>query len=136
MTQLLPLALLTIPEVAKLLHVSGDTVRRQIREGDLPAVRIGVTPAGRPRYRVPSQAVQSRLGEYSPHGEPVAADPLEALRAAFAELSPTEREHLLTEAIAWAKAQRPEVSLEGRAPEPSADDLRARFAKRRQRFEQ
>jgi excisionase family DNA binding protein len=135
MIQPLPLALLTIPEVAKLLHVSGDTVRRQIREGDLPAIRIGVTPAGRPRYRVPSQAVQSRLGEYSTQGEVAATDPLDPLRAAFAELTPAEREHLLTEAIAWAKQQRGAVSLEGRAPAPSAEDLRARFATRRQRFE-
>lgn len=127
---LTPPTLLTIPEVARLLHVSGDTVRRQIREGDLPAVRIGTTPAGRPRYRVPSQAVQSRLGQVLP------GDPLEPLREAFAQLSDTQRETLLAEAMDWARQQRPEVSLEGRQPQPSAESLRATFTERRKRFEE
>jgi excisionase family DNA binding protein len=125
-----PLALLTIPEVARLLHLSGDTVRRQIREGDLPAIRIGTTPAGRPRYRVPSQAIQRLLGE------DVAPDPLEPLRAVFAELSDEQRTALLLQAVAWAKEQRPEVSMEGRTPQPDAEEVRAKFAAKRQRFEE
>src|SRR5262245_43507181 len=31
----------TVPEAAALLHVSSSTIRRWIREGDLPAYRIG-----------------------------------------------------------------------------------------------
>lgn len=124
-----PSALLTIPEVARLLHVSSDTVRRQIREGDLPAVRIGTTPAGRPRYRISSQEVQSRLRQETP------TDPLEPLRAVFDELNDAQRETLLAEAIAWAKQRLPAVSTEGRLPQPSAERLRARFAERHKRFE-
>ena len=38
-----PRGLLTVQEVARILHVSDDTVRRQIKEGDLPAVRADAT---------------------------------------------------------------------------------------------
>ena len=33
--------LLTIPEAAKVLHVSASTIRRRLRDGDLPAVQFG-----------------------------------------------------------------------------------------------
>ena len=38
---LIPPRLLTIQEVAELLHVHGKTVRRRINDGDLQVVRSG-----------------------------------------------------------------------------------------------
>ncbi len=46
-----PDPLLRMSEVAARLSVSVDTVRRRIRAGDLPAVRIGTS------VRVPPEAV-------------------------------------------------------------------------------
>lgn len=40
---------LTVPEAAKILYVSEDTILRYIRDGDLPASDVG---RGRPRYRI------------------------------------------------------------------------------------
>ena len=127
-----PRGLLTVQEVARILHVSDDTVRRQIKEGDLPAVRIGTTPQGRARLRVSSETLDHRLREL--HGGAAAAqtprpDPLEQFRALFAGMSDEERETLFKEALEWAQEGQ-SVSLEGRRPQPDAETLRARVAKR------
>jgi excisionase family DNA binding protein len=42
--------LLTVAQVAELCACSQDTIRRRIREGDLPAVRLGA--GGRKHLRV------------------------------------------------------------------------------------
>ncbi|GHG02839.1 hypothetical protein GCM10017783_13930 [Deinococcus piscis] len=101
MTQTPPRALLTVMEAARRLHVSDDTLRRQIRTGDLPAVQVGTTPTGRPRYRIPVQAVEERLG----HSAELPA--LERLRLAFAQLSESQQEALIAEAVAWARSETP-----------------------------
>ena len=90
--------LYTVQEVARLLHVSDDTVRRQIREGDLEAVRIGTTPKGRPRYRIAAEVVEQKLGQSS-----TAPSALERLRELFAGLDDADREELLQKAIHWAR---------------------------------
>jgi len=118
-----PRGLLTVPETARLLHVSDDTVRRQIREGDLEAVQIGTTPQGRPRYRVPAAVVEERLGR-STLKPPSAA---ERLQAAFAVLTGEQQETLLAQAIAWARTQAPGVPIGERQPEPSRDEITQRF---------
>ena len=118
-----PRGLLTVPEAARLLHVSDDTVRRQIREGDLGAVHIGTTPTGRPRYRIPVAAVEERLGRTTLQ-TPSAA---ERLQAAFAVLTAAQQEALLTQAIAWARAQMPDVVVGDRQPEPTPEAIAARF---------
>ncbi|AIZ45168.1 hypothetical protein QR90_08715 [Deinococcus radiopugnans] len=119
-----PRGLLTIPEVARLFHTSDDTVRRQIRAGDLEAVQIGTTPTGRPRYRVAADVVEARLGR--PAGElPSAA---ERLQAAFGVLTEAQQEALLVQAITWARTQAPETGPTGnRLPEPSQADIARRF---------
>ena len=127
-----PRGLLTVQEVARILHVSDDTVRRQIKEGDLPAVRIGTTPQGRARLRVSSETLDRRLREL--HGGAAAAqtprpDPLEQFRALFAGMSDEERETLFKEALEWAREGQ-SVSMEGRRPQPDAETLRARVGKR------
>lgn len=118
-----PRGLLTVPEVARLLHVSDDTVRRQIREGDLEAVQIGTTPTGRPRYRVPVAVVEARLGR-STLQPPSAA---ERLQAAFATLTEEQQETLLAQATAWARAQAPEEPEGERRPEPTREEIARRF---------
>ena len=46
-----PADLLSLPETARLLRVSEDTVRRWIKDKKLPAQRIGTWPHGRLRIR-------------------------------------------------------------------------------------
>jgi len=118
-----PRGLLTVPEAARLLHVSDDTVRRQIREGDLGAVQIGTTPTGRPRYRIPTAVVEERLGR-STLPAPSAA---ERLQAAFAVLTEDQQEALLAQAVSWARAQTPDPVVGERLPEPTSEDITRRF---------
>ena len=125
-----PHALLTIPEAAQLLHVSDDTIRRQIREGDLPAIHLGTTPKGRPRYRI-AQEVVTRLLQSS--AVPMSPSPTaaERLLEVFAVLSDEQREHLLTDALAWAREQQPAPETDQLPPEPSREQLAQRMAKSR-----
>lgn len=124
MTHSEPRALLTVMEAARRLHVSDDTLRRQIRAGDLPAVQVGTTPTGRPRYRVPAQAVAERLGEGCPE-----TPAMERLRAAFALLSEAQQEALIAEAVAWARADAPQPERQ-RQPALSREDIAVRVSER------
>ncbi len=49
--------LLTIPEAAEQLNLSTSTVRRRIWDGELPAVRLGLGPAGASPKPVPDDVV-------------------------------------------------------------------------------
>lgn len=119
--------LLTVSEAAKLLHISDDTVRRQIREGDLEAIQIGTTPKGRPRLRVPSAAVQQKLRQRVPRATPS----LDRLREAFSVLTDEQKEALIEEAIRWARSQEPEViDATPRLPEPTKEEIERRFTGR------
>ncbi|TSA81441.1 helix-turn-helix domain-containing protein [Deinococcus detaillensis] len=123
-----PHALLTIAEVAQLLHLSDDTVRRQIKEGDLPAIRLGTTPKGRARYRV-AQDVVARL--LAGHAQPPVPAPLlasERLQAVFAELSDEQQEALVAQAIEWARRDQLAPFSVNRSPEPSRAEIERRFA--------
>jgi excisionase family DNA binding protein len=53
--------LLTVREVADRLRVSIDTVRRYIRRGDIPVVRLGAGVA--PPIRVRTEALADFIGE-------------------------------------------------------------------------
>ena len=120
-------SLLTVSEAARLLHVSDDTVRRQIREGDLEAIQIGTTPTGRPRYRIPKAAVEDRLRRRVP----VATPALDRLREVFSVLSEEEREELIERAIKWARSQRPdEPEDRPRLPEPTKEEIARKFSGR------
>lgn len=121
-----PMALLTVQEAAKMLHVSDDTVRRQIKEGDLEAVRIGTTPQGRPRYRIPSAAVEEKLGQSTLK----APSALERLQEAFRTLTEEQQETLIAQAVQWARSQSPAEQTRDRKPEPSKAELEKRFAGR------
>ena len=119
--------LLTVTEAAKLLHVSDDTVRRQIKEGDLEAVQIGTTPKGRPRYRIPKAAVEHKLGRRPPLKTPA----LDRLREVLSVLSDQEREDLIEQAIQWAREKTPDAPGDtARRPEPSPEEIARRFGGR------
>lgn len=118
-----PRGLLTVSEVARLLHVSDDTVRRQIREGDLGAVQIGTTPTGRPRYRIPAATVEARLGRSTLQTPSTG----ERLQVAFATLTEDQQEALLTQAVDWARSRTPDMLVGERKPEPTAEDIAKRF---------
>lgn len=116
--------LLTVSEAAKLLHISDDTVRRQIKEGDLEAIQIGTTPKGRPRYRIPKAAVEHKLRPRVPVETPA----LDQLREVFSVLSDQEREELIEQAIRWAREKAPAVPGDTpRLPEPSREEIERRF---------
>ncbi|WP_027482279.1 helix-turn-helix domain-containing protein [Deinococcus pimensis] len=122
-----PHSLLTITEVAQRLHVSDDTVRRQIREGDLEAVQIGTTPKGRPRLRVPAAAVERKLRQRVAHPTPS----LERLREVFSVLTDEQKEALIDEAVLWAReTQERQTAGSPELPEPTRDELQRRFAGR------
>lgn len=55
--------LLTVRDVAERLNVSVDTVRRYIRRGDLPTVRLGSGPAAPVRIRLDAVLRFIREGE-------------------------------------------------------------------------
>src|SRR6266576_2043427 len=50
---------LTTEEVAKLLHVHGNTVARWIKSGKLPSTKIGR------EYRIPREAIENRMSKVS-----------------------------------------------------------------------
>ena len=124
-----PHALLTVPEAAQQLHLSDDTVRRQIREGDLPAIRLGTTPKGRARYRI-SQAVIDGLLNQAAVQTPSAA---ERLQEVFSVLSDEQREALISEALRWARAGQEVPVTEGLPAEPTREEIQTRFAASRLR---
>jgi excisionase family DNA binding protein len=119
-----PHALLTIPEAAQRLQLSDDTVRRQIREGDLPAIRLGTTPAGRARYRISQAVIDGLLSQAAPP-VPSAA---ERLQEVFSVLSDEQREALIVEALRWARTGQAAPVGEDLPAEPTPEEIRARFA--------
>ena len=116
-------ALLTIPQAARLLHVSDDTLRRQIREGDLEAVQIGTTHSGRARYRVLAEVIETRLGRSTLQTPPA----LERLQQAFATLTADQQETLIFQAVEWARAQAPALPGGPQRPEPTREEIARRF---------
>ncbi|QDU37659.1 Helix-turn-helix domain protein [Maioricimonas rarisocia] len=48
---------LTVRELAAQLQIKADTVRDLIRRGELRAVNVARNPNGRPRWRIPPEAV-------------------------------------------------------------------------------
>ncbi len=122
-----PRRLLTVSEVAQLLHVSDDTVRRQIKEGDLEAIQIGTTPKGRPRYRIPSAVVEHKLSRRTTMETPA----LDRLREAFSVLSDEEQADLIERAIRWARDQTPDPPRDtSRLPELTREEIERQLTQR------
>jgi excisionase family DNA binding protein len=59
--------LLTVRQVAELLHVSPSTVRRRIEHGEIPAVRLGIGPQA--PVRVDAAELEDWLFSLPPDGE-------------------------------------------------------------------
>lgn len=70
---------LTVAEAAALLRVAPSTVRRWIREGDLPAYRLGRRRVGLRRHDL-SQLVQPVRAEEAPSHDTAEDDDLERIR--------------------------------------------------------
>jgi len=116
---------LTVQEVAHFLHVSEDTVRRQVRQGQLEAVHLGKTPTGRVRLRIPRTALDKLMGSSSTQRQ----DPVATLRALFAQLEFSEQERLIDEAVLWARGQRGEEQGQSdvERPEITPEEIALRF---------
>jgi excisionase family DNA binding protein len=127
-----PTSLLTVQEAAKLLRLSDDTVRRQIKEGTLSAIRVRTTPTGRAQYRIPAPVVDRILGTSALGVQFEEGDPFKALRQAFSGLNETERDALIEQAVQWARAQPSSQESPSSAARPdsalSDEHLRERFA--------
>lgn len=129
-----PKGLLTVQEAARMLRLSDDTIRRQIREGTLHAIHVRTTPTGRMQYRIPVQVVDDILGNTAlqPTQEP--PDPLDSLRQIFAELNEADRDDLIAVAIRWAR-ERTSAPTGARSPALTQEELQATFAGSRLRRE-
>lgn len=56
---------LSVPQAAKILGVDANTVRRYVRDGELPARDISPAKSTRTSYRVPLDAVEAMRCGYS-----------------------------------------------------------------------
>lgn len=57
--------LLDVAQAARALHVSTDTVRRRIRDGSLPALRVGTSG----NLRIREDSIERLLVPYHPNDE-------------------------------------------------------------------
>ena len=105
--------LYSVSEVAKALHVSGETIRRKIASGELNAVEVG--SAKRKQYRILAKDLIQWLGEDNATEIFGFARGLETLKELFETLSPKERSELILEANKWARSQVAEPELRGKS---------------------
>jgi excisionase family DNA binding protein len=115
----------TIAEVAKVLRVSDETIRRKIVAGELEAIEVSSKP--RKTYRIPDYALVRWLGSEKAFQLFGVRHALEELRELFLKVPETERTAILEEAITWARAQRPEPELTGRVL--TKEEIAERFKK-------
>ena len=125
-----PHDLLTVQEAAQLLRLSDDSIRRQIKEGALPAIKVRTTPTGRAQYRIPSQAVSRILGTSALETLPAIDDLFAPLRDAFASLPEADQQELIARAVTWARERRTDEP-QARLPALSKAELRQHFAHNR-----
>jgi excisionase family DNA binding protein len=113
----------TIAEVAKVLRVSDETIRRKIIAGELEAIEVSSKP--RKTYRIAPYALVRWLGAEKAREAFGIGQGLHELREAFLSVPEEERMQIIEEALVWAKARRPEPELTGRVL--SAEEIRERF---------
>jgi excisionase family DNA binding protein len=114
----------TIAEVAKVLRVSDETIRRKIVAGELEAIEVSSAP--RKTYRLSYHELENWLGADEAQ-RLFGKSGLDELRERFLKVPEKERMQIIGEAIAWAKAQRTEPELAGRVLTP--EEIRERFKK-------
>ncbi len=115
----------TIAEVARVLRVSNETIRRKIISGELEAVEVSSTP--RKTYRIHPRAIVRWLGPEKAREYFGIGQGFHELRELFLKVPEEERMQIIDEAIAWAKAQRPEPELTGRVL--TKEEIAERFKK-------
>jgi excisionase family DNA binding protein len=115
----------TIAEVAKVLRVSDETIRRKIIAGELEAIEVSKKP--RKIYRIPPYALVRWLGAEKASTFFGVQDGFEELRDFLLDIPEAERDQLIEDALAWARARRPERQLTGRVATP--EEIQKRFKK-------
>lgn len=120
----------TISEIATGLKMSDETIRRKIQSGELRALQIG--NGNRKTLRVLPKDLVNWLGVANAREIFGIGEGLEELRQAFLVLKPEEREALIAEAFAHARANTPERALTGRVM--TGEDWKAQFPNGRAGF--
>ncbi|MCL6527268.1 MAG: helix-turn-helix domain-containing protein [Thermaceae bacterium] len=113
----------TVAEVARILRVSDETIRRKVSSGELGAVEV--SSGRRKQYRILYRDLVAWLGPEQARALFGVGEGLREVRAFFERLPESEREVLLQEALAWARARQPEPSETGRTLSP--EQIRQRF---------
>jgi excisionase family DNA binding protein len=114
----------TIAEVAKVLRVSGETIRRKIVAGELEAIEVSSAP--RKTYRLSYHELENWLGADEAQ-RLFGKSGLDELQERFLKVSEEEFNQIINEATAWARSQQPEPKLTGRVL--SFEEIRERFKK-------
>jgi excisionase family DNA binding protein len=115
----------TIAEIARVLRVSDETIRRKISAGELEAVEVSSTP--RKTYRIPEYALVRWLGAEKAKQLFGVRHGFEEFRELLLKIPEKERIEILEEAVVWARAQRPEPELTGRVL--TKEEIAERFQK-------
>jgi excisionase family DNA binding protein len=115
----------TIAEIARVLRVSDETIRRKIVAGELEAVEVSSSP--RKTYRILDYALVRWLGPEKAFQLFGVRHGFEELRELFLKVPEEERTEILEEALAWARSQRPERKLTGRVL--TKEEIAERFKK-------
>jgi excisionase family DNA binding protein len=115
----------TVAEIAKVLRVSDETIRRKIVAGELEAIEVSSTP--RKTYRIPEYALVRWLGAEKAKQLFGVRHGFEEFRELLLKIPEHERTELLEEAVAWARAQRPEPELTRRTV--TKEQIAERFKK-------
>jgi excisionase family DNA binding protein len=113
----------TIAEIATGLKMSDETIRRKIQKGELRALEIG--NGNRKTLRILPKDLVNWIGVANAREIFGIGEGLEELRKAFLVLEPEEREALIAEAFAHARANTPERALTGR--ELTREEIKERF---------
>ncbi len=115
----------TIAEVAKVLRVSDETIRRKIIAGELEAIEVSSKP--RKTYRIAPYALVRWLGAEKANDLFGVQEGFEEFRSLLLKIPETERDQLMEDALAWARTHRPERQLTGRVATP--EEIQKRFKK-------
>jgi excisionase family DNA binding protein len=102
----------TVAEVASSLRISDETIRRKILSGELKAIEL--SSGSRTTFRILGQELVRWLGANTARQLFGLGEGLLEIEKALSTLEPTEREELISAAIAAAKAKAPARKKVGR----------------------
>ena len=127
MTALPSRAVFTLPEVAGVLRVTSETIRRKIVAGELGALEIGGSK--RKQYRITASDLSAWLGPARAAQLFGIGAGLRAVEEAFAAHPAEVVEAAIAEAVQAVKVKRtaPDGELQ---PTPTGEEIRQRFGRR------